>query len=307
LDRNGWPICVGIRIYLLVHLRREGQAPFYATIMLFIIAGFKKETRLTWSKAINYLQNTGRTIAELTGILSSVGVLLGSLMVTGMGVTFSSDLVHIAGENVYLLLVMGAVTSLILGLGLTVTACYLFLAITMAPALINQGFNLMAVHMFILYWGVLSDITPPVCMAAFAAASIAGAPQMRTGWEAMRLGGILYFIPFFFVPFFFVLNPVLVLQGQGITVLGFLEAFITALVGITLIVAGLQGYLLFIGRLGKGVVGWLTRIPLIASGILIGWPDRTLTLVGLVISVPIIIGYLVINRRAGRLKQTPAV
>jgi TRAP-type uncharacterized transport system fused permease subunit len=222
-----------------------------------------------------------------------------SIMVTGMGVTFSSDLVHIAGENAYLLLVMGALTSLILGLGLTVTACYLFLAITMAPALVNQGFNLLAVHMFVLYWGVLSDITPPVCMAAFASATIAGSPQMRTGWEAMRLGGILYFIPFFFV-----LNPVLVLQEA--TVLGFLEAFIIALVGITLIVAGLQGYLVFVGRLGEGVIGWLMRIPLIVSGIFIGWPNRTLTLVGLVISVPIIIGNVVINRRARRLRQTAA-
>jgi TRAP-type uncharacterized transport system fused permease subunit len=114
---------------------------------------------------------------------------------------------------------------------------------------------------------------------------------MRTGFEAMRLGGILYFIPFYFV-----LNPVLVLQG--FTLLGFLEAFGTALIGITLIVAGLQGYLIGVGRLGDGIVGWLTRVPLIAGGILIGWPGMPSTIAGLVLSVPVILGYLLVNRRA---------
>jgi TRAP-type uncharacterized transport system fused permease subunit len=122
---------------------------------------------------------------------------------------------------------------------------------------------------------------------------------MRTGFQAMRLGGILYFIPFYFV-----LNPVLVLQGA--TAVSFLEAFGTALIGITLIVAGLQGYLMGVGRLGDGVVGWLTRVPLIAGGILIGWPGMPSTIAGLVLSVPVIVVYLVVNRRAKRLASTSA-
>ena len=105
---------------------------------------------------------------------------------------------------------MCAVTSLVLGLGLTTTACYIFLAILIAPALEKLGLNKMAVHMFIFYWGMLSAITPPVAIASFAAAGIAGAPPMRTGWESMWVGSIIYFIPFFFV-----LNPALVLQGES--------------------------------------------------------------------------------------------
>ena len=288
-----------VLVWLLVYLRQEGQAPFYATGMLLIIANINKATRMTWSKITGFIQATGRTLADLTGILAAVGLIIGALTVTGMAITFSSDLVHIAGSNTYILLVMGAITSLILGLGLTVTACYLFLAITLAPAVVNQGLNTLAVHMFVLYWGVLSDITPPVCMSAFAAASIARANPMRTGFQAMRLGGILYFIPFYFV-----LNPVLVLQGA--TAVSFLEAFGTALIGITLIVAGLQGYLMGVGRLGDGVVGWLTRVPLIAGGILIGWPGMPSTIAGLVLSVPVIVVYLVVNRRAKRLASTSA-
>ena len=113
-----------------------------------------------------------------------------------------------------LLLVMCAVTSLILGLGLTTTACYIFLAILIGPALEKLGLNKMAVHMFIFYWGMLSSITPPVAIASFAAAGIAGAPAMKTGWESMWVGSIIYFIPFFFVA-----NPALVLQpadGGGV-------------------------------------------------------------------------------------------
>ena len=105
---------------------------------------------------------------------------------------------------------MCAFTSLILGLGLTTTACYIFLAILVAPALEKLGLNKMAVHMFIFYWGMLSSITPPVAIASFAAAGIAGSPAMKTGWESMWVGSIIYFIPFFFV-----LNPALVLQGAN--------------------------------------------------------------------------------------------
>ena len=104
---------------------------------------------------------------------------------------------------------MCAITSLILGLGLTTTACYIFLAILIAPALEKAGLNKMAVHMFIFYWGMLSSITPPVAIASFAAAGIAGSPAMKTGWESMWVGSIIYFIPFFFV-----MNPALVLQGN---------------------------------------------------------------------------------------------
>lgn len=286
-----------ILVWLLIYLRQEGQAPFYATLLLLIIANLKRATRMNWSKVTGLVQSAGRTLAELTGILAAVGLIIGALTVTGMAITFSGDLVHIAGENTYVLLVMGAITSLILGLGLTVTACYLFLAITLAPAVVAQGLNTLAVHMFVLYWGVLSDITPPVCMSAFASASIARANPMRTGFEAMRLGGILYFLPFYFV-----LNPSLVLQGA--TVSSFLIAFGTAIVGIVLIAGGLQGYLLGVGRLAGGMVGWLTRVPLIIGGIAIGWPGMLSTVVGLVLATPVILGYLIVSWRGRRAAPT---
>ena len=148
---------------------------------------------------------------------------------------------------------MCAFTSLILGLGLTTTACYIFLAILVAPALEKLGLNRMAVHMFIFYWGMLSSITPPVAIASFAAAGIAGSPAMKTGWESMWVGSIIYFIPFFFV-----LNPALVLQGSNPYLEG-LGLMALAGFGTLFICGGIQGYQAFVGDLrgagGAGMAG----------------------------------------------------
>src|SRR5690606_20233516 len=109
---------------------------------------------------------------------------------TGMAGTLTNDLVFIAGGNTLLLLIMGAITSFILGMGMTVTACYIFLAVILAPALIRAGLDPLAVHLFIMYWGMISFITPPVAIGAFVAAGLAKAPPMQTGFEAMRLGAV---------------------------------------------------------------------------------------------------------------------
>src|SRR3546814_3732383 len=137
-------------------------------------------------------------LAELVATLAGVGLIVGALFVTGMAGTLANDLVFFAGENPYLLLLTGALCSFILGTGMTVTAAYIFLAIVLAPALIKVGLDPLAVHLFMLYWGMISYITPPVALGAFAAASLARAHPLATGLEAMRLGSIIYFIPFFF-------------------------------------------------------------------------------------------------------------
>ncbi|MET0444127.1 MAG: TRAP transporter permease, partial [Pseudorhodoplanes sp.] len=151
---------------------------------------------------LHFLELNGKTFVELIAILAGCGLLIGAFSLTGVISSLANDLLAIAGGNVFLLLVMCAFTSLVLGLGLTTTSCYIFLAILVAPALEKLGLNKMAVHMFIFYWGMLSSITPPVAIASFAAAGIAGAPAMKTGWQSMWVGSIIYFIPFFFV-----LNP----------------------------------------------------------------------------------------------------
>src|SRR5690606_17247418 len=113
-----------------------------------------------------------------------------------------------AGNSIPLMLIAGAVTSFILGMGMTVSACYIFLSILLAPALVRAGLDPLGSHLFILYWGMMSYITPPVALAAITAAGVAKADNTRTGLYAMRLGSILFILPFLFV-----LNPSLILQG----------------------------------------------------------------------------------------------
>ena len=243
--------------------QREAVAPFYATALLLIINQLTAH-RLSFDKFMQLVAALGRMLAELAGILVAIGLIIGALAVTGIAGTIANDLVYLAGENVLVLLIMGALTSFILGIGMTVTAAYIFLAIVLVPALVNAGLDPLASHLFVMYWGMLSFITPPVALAAFAAASVAGVTPMRVGLEAMRLGAIIYIVPFFFV-----LNPALLLQG---TVLENLQAISTALLGVALISAALQGYLLGLGDLGSTPRGIVVRTLIAAAGLALALP-----------------------------------
>ena len=264
--REGWYFIAVFVILtvMLVYMQREATAPFIATAALLIINQFTSH-RMNIEKFLLMVAATGRLMAELAGILAAIGLIVGSLAVTGMAGTLANDLVYLAGDNILVLLIMGATTSFVLGIGMTVTAAYIFLAIVLAPALINAGLDPLASHMFIMYWGMLSFITPPVALAAFAAASVAQVSPMRAGWEAMRLGAIIYFIPFFFV-----FNPALLLQGD---ISEALLLITTALLGVALLSAGLQGYLLGFGRLGEGKAGLVGRGCVCISGLALAAPS----------------------------------
>ena len=243
--REGWYFILVfvLLVVMLVGMQREAQAPFYATGALILINQLVKIHRWKKENALEFMISLGKLFAEIAALLAGVGLIIGALSLTGKVGTIAFDLVQIAGDSTILLLIMGAVTSFILGIGMTVTAAYLFLAITLAPALTSGGLDPMAVHLFMLYWAMISFITPPVAIGAFAAATLAQAPPMKTGLQAMRLGTVIYFIPFFFV-----LNPALIGKGP----IGEIMLVITtAIVGIVLIAASLQGYLIGVGSLPR--------------------------------------------------------
>ena len=253
-------------IWMLFWLRREAIAPFYATALLLVINQILPYQRWGWRDVTDFFSSAGKLFAELITILAGVGLLVGALSVTGLSGTIANDLIYIAGGNPLVLLLMGAVTSFILGIGMTVTAAYIFLAVALAPALIQGGgMNPLAVHLFILYWGMLSYITPPVALGAFAAATVAGSKPMETGLNAMRLGSVIYFVPFLFV-----LNPALILQG------GWQEIALVlaqALVGVVLIASAIQGYLVGIGSLStQRLLQWPIRLMLIVGGLAFAVP-----------------------------------
>lgn len=263
---EGWHyiIVFAVLVWMLLVLQRESLAPFYATAALLGINQLSRRYRLDRRKLGELLMGVCGALAELSALLAGVGLIIGALSVTGLAGTLANDLVYLAGNNVYVLLVMGAITSFIFGMGMTITACYIFLAIVLAPPLVAAGFDPVAVHLFMLYWGMVSFITPPVALAAFVAAGIAGAAPMRVGAQAMRLGSVMYVIPFFFV-----LNPALILRGSG-TEIAVVVA--TALFGILLIAAALEGYLAGVGALRNGLAGVAARILLLAAGLAMALP-----------------------------------
>ena len=175
-------------IFLLIFLQQESLAPYYATAALLVLNQFSPQHRLDLSGAVDLMYSVGKLLIELVVVLAGVGLIVGSLSLTGLSGTLVNDLLGMAGDDIGLLLFMGAVTSFILGIGMTVTAAYIFLAVVLAPALVSQNLDPLSVHLFILYWAMLSYITPPVALGAYAAASIAEANPLKTGFAAHASG-----------------------------------------------------------------------------------------------------------------------
>ena len=264
--REGWQylFVFAVLIFVMVVFRQETLAPFYATGLLLVITQIFPSTRLSLDAFLSLVQAIGRSLAELVSVLLGVGLIVGAFSATGLAGTLVNDLLFIAGDATIVLLIMGAITSFIFGMGMTVTACYIFLAIVLAPALVQAGMNPLAVHLFIMYWGMVSFITPPVALGAFAAATIAGTGPIKAGIAAMRLGSVIYFVPFFFV-----LNPALIGQGTTAEVLLVLA---TAFPGVWLIASATQGYLAFFGRFADGWASLFNRALLFVGGILLIFP-----------------------------------
>ena len=270
--KDGW-FYIGVIIilcYFLLTLAVEAWAPFYASAALILLSMLKKETRLTWRSLMNIIAESGKNMAQLAAILGAAGLLIGGLSVTGVALSFSRELVAAVGNNTLLILVVGAITSFILGLGMTTTACYIFLAVVMVPALVALNIDELGAHMFVFYWGALSDITPPTALCVAAACGLAGSNFMQTGWTAMRLGAVKYFVPFFFV-----YSPALLTHGTWQEIV--LHTLFAA-VGITMVGSALEGYLVGVGRLNL-----FLRIALFAGGGLIAFPEIYTTLIGLII------------------------
>ncbi len=244
--RAGWFYlgAFALLVFLLLVLQREAFAPYYATAALVILNQFSGEHRWHWQDGVDFLAATGKLLGELFAVLAGVGLIVGALSLTGLSGTLVNDLLYLADDSTVFLLLMGAAASFVLGIGMTVTAAYIFLAIVLAPALVQAGLSPMAVHLFILYWAMLSFITPPVALGAFAAASIAQAKPIATGFAAMRLGGAIYLLPFLFV-----VHPALILEGSTTAIA---VAVLSTSIGLFLLVGGMQGYLpLFERRLGS--------------------------------------------------------
>ncbi|HEY2921126.1 MAG TPA: TRAP transporter fused permease subunit [Candidatus Binatia bacterium] len=215
--------------------RRPEEAGLLATLAALIVGFLTPGVRVGPRQIIGIFISMGRSMLEIAAITGLAGVVIGILQLTGLGFTLTFTLLNIGQSSAPLLLVLTAVVSMILGMGMPTTAVYVLLAVLVAPGLAKLGILPIAAHLFIFYFGMLSMITPPVCIASYAAASIGKTDPIRTGWEGMRLCTIAYVVPFLFV-----FSPSLLLIGHWYEVA---LSIITAVIGSILLGIGLVGYL----------------------------------------------------------------
>jgi len=195
--------------------------------------------------------STGTSMVDLLLIVAAAGFVIGVLNATGLGFALTLMLVDIIGQNLFVILVAAAVICVLLGMGMPTSGVYVLLAALIAPSIIEAGVDPLAAHLFILYFGMMSMITPPVALAAFAASAITKANPFATGVAAMRMGWAAYVVPFVFV-----VTPSLLFQGDAATVA---IDMTLALIGIFAVSVGVVGY--FGGRL----IWYLRAISILAG------------------------------------------
>jgi TRAP transporter 4TM/12TM fusion protein len=279
--KSGWffPLPFAVLVFALFwwnDLPEKAALRAVAVIVVFgVLLGYKGK-RMSASALIEALKSTGLGVLEIIMIGAAAGMVIGILYLSGLSFGLTLALTQLAGGNLILLLVMTAVVCIILGMGMPTIGVYVLLATMAAPALVEFGILPIAAHMFIMYFGMMSMITPPVAIGAFAAATLSGADPMRTGYAAMRFGWLAFVIPFMFV-----ISPTLLMQGRPLLIV---FNFITALIGTCLVSMAVVGY--FLRRLGL-----LDRLIFAAAGLALLYPTTSfkfsilVNLLGLVVAM----------------------
>lgn len=186
-------------IALLVIGYTPMYAAFWAILSILVLSAMRRETRMSPVGLLSALEEGARMAVSVSIACAAAGIIIGCVFVSGLGLKFTNLIVTIAGGILPIALVLTMIASLILGMGLTTTAVYITLAALVIPALTKMGVEPIAAHFFAFYYGLVSAITPPVALASFAAAGIAGSNPMQTGFHSLRLGIAKYILPFVFI------------------------------------------------------------------------------------------------------------
>ncbi|MEO0728957.1 MAG: TRAP transporter permease [Pseudomonadota bacterium] len=264
---KGWHLLIALCV--LIAFLLNGYTPmksaFWGIVSLFALSFVRPETRMSPVDVLAAFEAGVRATVPVTIACACAGLIIGSVFVSGLGLKFTQEVIELSGGNLLLLLSLTGVSAIILGMGITTTAVYITVAALIVPALIKAGIEPIAAHMFAFYFGVVSTITPPVALAAFAAAAIAKTGPMATAVESTRVG-----IAKYLVPLAFAYNPSLLLVGPT-----WLTAVSTALalIGLYVLSTGLEGW--YRGRLNAA-----QRIAALGSAILLLLPP-TVTISGI--------------------------
>lgn len=252
-------------------------AVFYSTIIAIAVSFLNKESALYPKKLMEALAGGTRQVLSVSATCACAGLIVGIINLTGLGLKFSSIIIDMAGGNLIITLFLTAVILLILGLALPVTASYIVAAVMVAPALIELNVPAVAAHMFIFFFSVLSEVSPPTALACFAAAAITGGNPYKTMLMTLK-----YTLPAFIVPFIFTSTPAgigMLMQGPVINIL---QVAITSIIGISALSAGVGGYLF--NRLNK-----VERVILVMSGLILFYAGTVTDIIGIVMVAGMIV------------------
>jgi TRAP transporter 4TM/12TM fusion protein len=264
---------ISVLVILMVLNYTPMFAALWSILALLTTCMIKKDTRLNVKKLLLGLERGGATMAPISTACAMAGLVVGVLAMTGLGMKFSYLLVTISGNNLFIALFLTMLASLLLGMGLPTSASYLILAAIGAPALIKMGAPKMGAHLFIFYFAIISNITPPVCLASYTAAGLARAKPQKTAFEAVRISIVLYVIPYIFV-----YHPALILEAPLSHIL---IAVPTYILGVIAAAAAMQNHLIVKNRTYERAM-----IVLACIGLL--YPSRILSLIGLAIFVTVL-------------------
>lgn len=231
-----------------------------ACIAILILSCFRKETRFNFRRILDAVADSAANMLMICACCACVGIIIGVISMTGFGFGFVSMMDSLAKVNILLFLIVLMLTCMIFGMGLPALPAYLLVATFGAPSLVNAGIPLVAAHMFVMYFAIVSGITPPVCLVAYAGAAIAEANPMKTGVTAFRLG-----IAAYLVPFFFIFEPALLMMGTWQEVL---PAVITSVIGICCLAAGMQRWFLVSSTRVEQLLSFAAGCSLIYPGLI---------------------------------------
>ncbi len=285
-----------VLVWLMMQGRTALYSAFFAVVLTIILSWFRKETRIGFKEAKTVAVNAARSSLAIGISMAAAGFMIAAFSMTGLGIILADSIVAVSGGSLIIVLVLTMVVAIILGLGLPTSACYVITASICAPILIKVGLSPFQAHFFVFYYSCLSTVSPPIALAAYVAAGIAGANTDKVGWMAFRLA-----LAGFIVPFFFIYQPGMLLMGpdaagklvlNGVHTLDLIQSVVFGMAGIWLLAVSVEGYFLI-----KFPV-WLRPVFFVAAILLIA-PGLVTDAIGLVLALLGIAAILIVKKRRG--------
>jgi len=267
-----------VLVYLMIEGRTPLYAAFYTVLFTVILSWVRKETRIDLKAAKDVAVNSARSSLSIGVAMANAGFIIAVLAMTGIGAILADNIVMLSQGRLIIALVLCMIVAIILGMGLPTSACYVIAASITVPILTKMGVAPFQAHFFVFYYACLSTITPPVALAAYVGAGLAGAKSSTVGWTAFKLA-----LAGFIVPFFFIYSPAMLLIADSATQI--VWAAVTGLAGTFLLAVGVEGYLTI------KLPIWLRPVFIVAALMLIT-PGITTDLIGLGLTIA---GWLVIQ------------